>query len=198
MLCHRIIGPAITHPPGALISAPDLELAQRVEELGGGDLTDGTVAEGVEGGLKQPAVLFQGHRRTALSGLLVEQFVGHLAKGIATGGHGNLVQAPLNAGVGVIGQQLAGSIPALARLRQRDSWISAEGERLLFTAEAIGKAPQLAAARANQEIEAGIVGEFVIALARFCLANLSVSEQELVPGLKTCWHTNTGTNTGAD
>jgi hypothetical protein len=63
--------------------AAQFEFSQGVQQLGRGDLTDRTVAEGSIGRFEEPTVLAERDLRAALAALLVQKLLGNLTEGVA-------------------------------------------------------------------------------------------------------------------
>ena len=128
-------------PPGALVTPALLELAQRMQKFGRGDLADRTVAKGGVGRLEQPAVFLQRRLRPLFPSLLVQKSSATSRKRVAAGGARNLFQPTLEARILGCGKQFPGGFAALARFGQRHLRIGPQRDLLLPALKAIGKAP---------------------------------------------------------
>lgn len=88
------------------------------------------------------------------------QLAGYLFEGVG-GLHpvGDLVDAPLQRGVGTLVQQLAGVVPADARVLDPDFGITAQSQAFLLAAVVELPEPALRAGRGYFQVEAGAVTE---------------------------------------
>src|SRR5262249_6326705 len=143
-------------PPRALVSPARLNFAKNREHLRCGDfgyrpLADCWISKG-----KQPPFLGERHVSAPLPLKLPQNLFGDSPEGIAAR-FPQLFQPALCRGIDIVGEQSPGVVAFLTRVLQRHGRIDADGQRLLLSAEPVRQAPQLAAARLDQQMKAAAV-----------------------------------------
>jgi hypothetical protein len=70
-----------------------------------------------------------------------------------------LFQPAVRRGIDTIGEQPLGFVAFLTRVLQRNRWIDANGQRLLFSAKPVSQPPQFAAVGLDQQMKSAAIRE---------------------------------------
>src|SRR5262245_17822419 len=79
------------------------------------------------------------------------------------------------------GEQPLGLVAFLTRVLQRNRWIDANGERLLFSAKPVSQSPQLAAVCLDQQMKSATVRELDGPIGRLGVAHAQSATRPAAP-----------------
>lgn len=114
-------------------------------------------------------------------------FAGNVLKTVPFGNSSGFLLLPLvRGGINTLRQQTPGFITALSGVLERDNRIGPETEEPAFALKALGHAPELAAARRNEEEKSAAVGILVGLVCGLQTADTNVGKRHgVLPGF--CW-----------